>query len=259
MNKLIVLLFTVFATSAMASGSFGVRGGGNTCVEQFISLAKVIHTNVKNIPYDADKFREKIYKANIVEVQTEMVNYEGHQYIAMNEPSTDRIFLSQKWCRESQLGRDQNRSALIVFHEILGLSEPGRDSNYELSSKLYEDTELTEKDFYFLGLTNGRDRHVFATDVYTLARFNVYYPRRVSLNRDGFNNKRASTVDCGARFDPASPAILIILGQSGPYNFLNKSMCENVIEFLAFRNYAEFKITFFIGTTTNTIYDVTLE
>ena len=259
MNKFIFILFTLFATSTMASGSFGVRGGGNTCVEQFISLAKIIHSNVKAIPYDRDLFLKKVYKANIVEVQSEMVNYEGHQYIAMNEPSTDRIYLSQKWCRESGLARDADRTTLIVFHEVLGLSEPGRDANYELSSQLYEDTQLNEKDFYFLALTGGRDRHVFKTDVYTWARFDVAYPRRIGLNRSGIDNKRASIVDCGARLDNKSPALLIILGQAGPYNFLNKSMCENVIEFIAFRNYAEFKVTFFIGTTTNTIYDVITE
>ena len=259
MNKLIFLLITTFASMTFAQGSFGVRGGGNTCVEQFISLAKIIHSSVKTISYDADLFREKIYKADIVEVQSEMINYEGNRYIAMNEPAANRIYLSQKWCRESSMARDEDRTSLIVFHEILGLSEPGRDSNYELSSQLYDDTGFSEKDFYYLAITNGRDRHVFKTDVYTWARFDSAYTRRVSLNRAGFDNKKSSIVDCGNNQNTNVPAILIILGQNGPYNFKNKSMCENVLEFLAFRSYADFKITFLVGTTSKIIYDVILE
>lgn len=259
MIKLIFLFVTLFSSLTFAQGSFGVRGGGNTCVEQFISLAKIIHAHVKNIPYDADLFRQKLYKAEIVEVQTEMVNYEGNQYIAMNEPGANRIYLSQKWCREANRARDEDRTSLIVFHEVLGLSEPGRDSNYELSSQLYDDTGFSEKDFYFFAITGGRDRHVFKTDVYTWARFDVAYPNRISLNRAGFDNKKASIVDCGESLNNKIPSILIILGQNGPYTFKNKSMCENVLEFLAFRSYSEFKVTFMVGTTSKMIYDVILE
>lgn len=258
MKTLVSLFFTLLTTQAFASGSFGVRGGGNTCVEQFISYGRVIHNSVKAIPYDSALFLEKLNTAEIVEVQSEMVNYEGNQYIAMNEPSANRIYLSQKWCRESQLGLAENKSAKIAFHEVLGLSEPGRDKNYELSRNLYDDTGLTEEDFYYLALTGGRDRHVFLTDVYDWARPNYTYAYRVNLQIKAEEQKIAA-IDCGSGKNPEVPALLVMLGKSSKYEFLNKNMCINLIEFLGFHDHKNFKISFLVGTTSHIIYDVITE
>jgi len=253
MNKLVFLLITLFVNFSFAQGSFGVRGGGNTCVEHFISYGKVIHSLVDGIMFDSNRFLEKVNTAEIVEVQSEMVNYEGNQYIAMNEPAANRIYLSQKWCRESRLGLAQNKSALIVFHEFLGLSEPGLDKNYELSSTLYTATGLTEEDFYYLALTGGRDRHIFKTETYTWARPNVTYPERVNLQISDDDLKQVATVDCGSGNNPTIPSFLVILGKSHKYSFLNKNMCENLLEFLIFRTYTNFKVSFLVGITTHTI------
>ncbi|AZZ36024.1 hypothetical protein CIK05_04200 [Bdellovibrio sp. qaytius] len=261
MIKLMFLSLTVFTSFAMASGSFGVRGGGNTCVEQFISLGKIVHSSVKSIDYNADLFLQKLNSAEIVEVQSEMVDFEGNQYIAMNEPAANRIYLSQKWCRESKLGLDENKSALIAFHEVLGLSENGRDKNYELSSQLYTDTNLNEEDFYYLALTGGRDRHLFKSETYTWGRLDQSYTRRVSLFREG-NSKadnNMSLVDCGPLKNNAIPAVLVTLGLNGPYSFLNKNMCDNLLEFLDYRGYQDVKVTFLVGTTSHMVYDVISE
>lgn len=254
--KLAFLFITLITAQTFASGSFGVRGGGNTCVEHFISYGKVIHSLVDGIMFDSDRFLEKVNTAEIVEVQSEMVNYEGNQYIAMNEPAANRIYLSQKWCRESRLGLAENKSALIAFHEILGLSEPGLDKNYELSSTLYTATGLTEEDFYYLALTGGRDRHIFKTETYTWARPNATYPERVNLQIKADDMSQVATVDCGTGNNPTIPSFLIILGKSSKYSFVNRNMCENLLEFLKFRTYSKFKVTFLVGTTTHTIYDV---
>lgn len=258
MKILVTLISTLITSHAFASGSFGVRGGGNTCVEQFISYGRVIHSSVKTIPYDAVQFLEKLNTAEIVEVQSEMVNYEGNQYIAMNEPAANRIYLSQKWCRESHLGLAENKSAKIAFHEILGLSEPGRDKNYELSRNLYEDTGLTEEDFYYLALTGGRDRHVFQTEVYDWVRPNYSYPYRVNLLVKADQQKIAA-IDCGSGKNLDAPALLVMLGKSSQYNFLNKNMCINLIEFLAFSDHKNLKVSFLVGTTSHIIYDVITE
>lgn len=259
MKQLVFLLITLITAQTLASGSFGVRGGGNTCVEHFISYGKVIHGLVDGIAFDSDRFLEKVNTAEIVEVQTEMVNYEGNQYIAMNEPTANRIYLSQKWCRESRQGLAENKSALIVFHEILGLSEPGLDKNYELSSTLYTATGLTEKDFYYLALTGGRDRHIFKSETYTWARLNTTYPERVNLQTKAEDMTQAATADCGTGNNPTIPAFLIILGKGSKYSFVNRNLCENLLEFLKFHSYSKFKVTFLVGTTTHTIYDIITE
>lgn len=267
MSKFVVLISLLFTTQAFASGSFGVRGGGNTCVEQFISYGKMLYANAKNIDYDAKAFIDKVRTAEIVEVDTEMVLFEGNQYTAMNEPSANRIYLSQKWCREAVDGLQASKTAMIVFHEVLGLSEPGRDKNFEVSSDLYDKTGLTEEDFHYLVLTNGRDRHLFETDVYTWARSAMpAYPMRSYLKLAADNMNASAVFDCRqsvVKYNDGSEtefqAMLIIMGHPSKYTFFNAMMCENLLEFLRFRNYSNVKVSFLVGTTTATIYKVILQ
>lgn len=270
MSKFLFLITFVFASQVFASGSFGVRGGGNTCVEQFIAYGKIIYANTKNMEYDRKAFLDKLRIADIVEVQTEMVMYEGNQYIAMNEPAANRIYLSQKWCRESRNPEIENKTAQIVFHEILGLSEPGVDKNYLVSSDLYDLTGLTEKDFYSLVITNGRERNIFKTDVYTWARANQSYPLRSYLQLAPDNLKASAVFDCSlyssavnssddSGDSTAGKPILVIMGHKSKYTFYNKMMCDNLLEYLLFHQYSNVKVSFLVGTTTMTIYDVIAE
>lgn len=255
--KFAVLLSLLITSHVFASGSFGVRGGGNTCVEHFIGYGKVLNQNVSGIDYDKEAFLEKVKTAEIVEVQTEMVMFDGNQYIAMNEPSTNTIYLSQKWCRESREIKQENNSALIVFHEILGLSQPGADKNYYISGDLYNKTGLTEEDFYYLNITGGKDRHLFKTEAYTWARRNYSYSQRAFLRLDADTTKASAIIDCDAK--PENPAVLVIMGAPNEYSFFNKMMCDNLMEFLNFRDYSNIKVSFLVGTVSDTIYDVIKE
>lgn len=257
----LVFLFTLLVSSQLwASGSFGVRGGGNTCVEHFISYGKIIHAYATDLDYNRDNFLEKVKTAEIVEVQTDMVLWEGNQYIAMNEPAANRIYLSQKWCREARLPFEDNKTALIAFHEFLGLSEPGRDSNYEISSKLYQSSGLSEEEFYNLALTEGRDRMLLQSETYTVARPHELYPLRAYIQIGEGQTTMAAVLDCsqeshGVKAEP----LMVILGHHAEYKFAYPKMCQDVLDFLKFRNYQNFKMAFRIGTTSSTIYDVIMK
>jgi hypothetical protein len=265
MSKFALLVLLFVSNQVFASGSFGVRGGGSVCVETFIAYGKILHANAQKIDYNAEAFLEKVKTAEIVEVETEMVMYEGNQYIAMNEPASNRIYLSQKWCRDAREALQDNRVAQIAFHEFLGLSEPGRDKNYELSADLYDKTGLTEEDFHYLVITNGRERHLFKTEVYTWARGNqAAYPFRAYLQLAPSNFQSSAVFDCamnGVKKDGAEyrEATLLIMGHKAKYSFFNTMMCDNLLEFLMFRQYSKIKISFLVGTTSMTVYDVIME
>ncbi len=263
MKKLAFLFTALLTTQVLASGSFGVRGGGNTCVEHFINYGKAIHGNVTNLDYDREKFLDKVKTAEIVEVQTEMVLWENNQYIAMNEPSANRIYLSQKWCRESRLPFQNNKTALIAFHEILGLSEPGRDKNYEISSKIYQSSDLSEEEFYNLAMTDGLDRKIIQSDTYTYARPSESYPHRAVLQLSENNYMLAASIDCSSSFAKGAdgnyvmvPPLLVILGHKAEYKFAYTKTCEDLLDFLKFRNFQNVKVAFLVGTTSSTIYEV---
>ena len=251
----LVFLFTILMTGQLwASGSFGVRGGGNTCVEHFINYGKIIHQNVTDLDFNKDNFLEKVKTAEIVEVQTEMVLWEGNQYIAMNEPAANRIYLSQKWCRDARIPFAEHKTALIVFHEFLGLSETGRDSNYEISSQLYQSSGLSEEEFYNLTLTDGRDRMIIQSETYTAARPHESNPQRAYIQISEGQFTMAAALDC-ANNEP----LMVILGHHVEYKFAYPNLCQDVLDFLKFRNYQNFKIAFRIGTTSSTIYDVIMK
>lgn len=252
--KLVFLVILLMTNQLWASGSFGVRGGGNTCVEQFISYGKIIHLYATELDYNRDNFLEKVRTAEIVEVQTEMVLWEGNQFIAMNEPAANRIYLSQRWCHEARLPFQDNRTALIAFHELLGLSEPGRDSNYEISSQLYQSTGLSEEEFYNLALTDGRDRMIIQSETYTAARPHEHNPQRAYIQIKAGQQPMAALLDC-AEHDP----LMVILGHHVVYRFAYPNLCRDVLDFLKFRDYQNFKIALRIGTTSSTIYDVIMK
>lgn len=263
MKKLTFLFIALLTTQVFASGSFGVRGGGNTCVEHFINYGKVIHANVNNLNYDKEKFLDKVKNAEIVEVQTEMVFWEGNQYIAMNEPTANRIYLSQKWCRESRLPFQDNKTALIAFHEFLGLSEPGRDKNYEISSKIYQSSDLSEEEFYNLAMTDGLDRKIIQSDTYFYARPSEGYPHRAILQLSENNYLLAASIDCSTSFAKGPdgnyvmvPPLMVMLGHKAEYKFAYTKTCEDLLDFLKFRNFQNVKVAFLVGTTSSTIYEV---
>lgn len=263
MNNLIFLVIALLTNQTFASGSFGVRGGGNTCVEHFINYGKAIHANAISLDFDKTKFLEKVQTAEIVEAQTEMILWEGNQYIAMNEPAANRIYLSQKWCRESRQPFQNNKTALIAMHEILGLSEPGRDKNYEISSRLYQSSGLTEEEFYNLAMTEGRDRRVIQSDTYTYARPSEYYPHRIALQISENNYLLAAYVDCSTSLAKSAdgtnvmiPPLMVIVGHKVEYKFAYAKMCDDLLNFLNFRSFQNVKIAFLVGTTSSTIYEV---
>lgn len=263
MNKLAFLFIALLTNQTFASGSFGVRGGGNTCVEHFINYGKAIHANATALDYNKEKLLEKVKMAEIVEVQTEMVLWEGNQYIAMNEPAANRIYLSQRWCRESRQPFQSNKTALIAFHELLGLSEPGRDKNYEISGKLYQSSGLSEEEFYNLAMTEGRDRNIVQSDTYTYARASENYPHRAILQLNESSFVLAASIDCSTSFAKGAdgnyvmlPPLMVILGHKAEYKFAYTKMCEDLLDFLKFRNFQNVKVAFLVGTTTSTIYDV---
>ena len=163
-NLLVILALT--ATSAFAhegggSISGGTRGGGNSCGSDFAFIGKMVYQRIlhneyfkKNVKLIA--LKDAISETSVRETTQPITDAENVRYEAANYPEAKIILVHQDWCKN----RLTKPNAKLVFHEYLGIASPGLDQGFEISSKLFSETGLTDENFANLLASNGSDASV---------------------------------------------------------------------------------------------------
>lgn len=254
MKIFVFIVLTGFINLAQAN-TVGLRGGGSECVNRFIRIGKVIENNLQQFPVDRLKLAAAIRDANIVAVDSEYIVQNGEQFYATNEPEIKKISLSLKWCDDS-LNPKLKNTAIIVMHEYLGLSQPGLDKNYDVSNFLYENTQLTAEEFYYLAMTNGKDKTIVETLVFDTVRI---------IRDDQLELTSSSNADQSARIfcELVNNSFVIISSYEGLdsvvnlYTIKSADYCKNKIKEFAYSSDLNKGLKFTLGLDSKTVYEIT--
>ncbi|OFZ19764.1 MAG: hypothetical protein A2Z20_00315 [Bdellovibrionales bacterium RBG_16_40_8] len=154
--KLILAVALQIFTLPIAFAGGEVGNGGNACAMDFAHLGRVIYYVIKdNAFYNAKlnlvKLDSAINNTAVVVVKDKLYDKNGGLVPVKND-GVGKIYLSEEdWCSNSFI----RTPAAIVLHEYLGISEPGRDAQYQLSGPLYVQTTRTDENFRTYLLTGS--------------------------------------------------------------------------------------------------------
>ena len=257
MRSLILLTIPgLFFAFSLQANTIGLRGGGSECVKRFIAYGQILSENISSIPADQKKLSDAINSAEIVAVNDEYIVIEGEQFYAVNEPEKMKISISSKWCSDS-LNPKLTNTAIIVLHEYLGLSEPGFDKSYKISSHVYDFTKLNSEEMYYLVLTNGQDKSLVRTKIFT-SPIDVKAHSLKVIN-PSFTNQSAELI---CDIENGNDLYLeTVIGNNtfvSRYSILSHEYCINKIYEFVTKYDGFIGMTFLLGLESKTVYEINI-
>lgn len=254
--RCLILLIALMTVLRLEANTVGLRGGGRECVKRFVAYGQIINKNLHPIAAHQEKLAAAINSAQVVAVDEEYIIKDGEQYYAINEPSLNKISLSLKWCNDS-LNPKLTNTAIIVLHEYLGLSEPGLDKNYVISSRVFEYTLFNSEELFYLVQTNGLDKSIINSKPFTTPI--ELKSNSLKLQNPEIPNQTALLV-CNSE-DESYLLLEITLNRSSFSNYYkikSYEYCMNKLyEFVATYDESS-NMSFTIGLDSRTIYEINL-
>jgi hypothetical protein len=209
---IILICFTVKASFAYARGGDIEGNGGNVCALEFTMRAEPVYEAIRENEFykahlNLEKLKSAVENVSVIVTLNILRDQNGGSAMAIND-GVNRIWLSQSdWCN-AFVG---SRTAL-VFHELLGVSEPGIDFQYQLSRSLFQILAFDESNFANY-IQTGTD--------FRTAQLEFNHLASVSENEASIQSTNLSTmawIHCDER---ASTMDLYKSGSREPENFLS--------------------------------------